>query len=58
MSVSTPAPGHYDEDGVLDFLILWGHGAWNDYDYATVSTSLSSPLNHCNYCCILPTKPL
>ncbi|KAK7112143.1 uncharacterized protein [Littorina saxatilis] len=35
-SYSTPAPGHYDDDGVLDFLMLWGHGAWMAYDYATV----------------------
>ena len=35
---STPALGDFDGDGVLDLLVLWGHGEWDEYDYAIVST--------------------
>ena len=34
---STPAPGYFDDDDVLDFMVHWCVGAWPDYTSSNVS---------------------
>ncbi|XP_076446122.1 protein FAM234B-like [Babylonia areolata] len=36
-SYSVPALGRFDDDDVLDFMMMWGKGRWDVYDHAIVS---------------------
>lgn len=36
-SYSTPAPGYFDDDSILDFMVHWCAGAWPDYTSSNVS---------------------
>lgn len=35
-SYSTPAPGHFDDDDILDFMVHWSAGAWPWYNSSNV----------------------
>lgn len=35
---STPAPGYFDEDDVLDFMVHWSTGAWPMYNASQVTS--------------------
>ncbi|XP_041362611.1 protein FAM234B-like [Gigantopelta aegis] len=35
-SYSSPAPGYFDDDDVIDFMMHWNAGVWPDYDFSLV----------------------
>lgn len=44
---STPAPGYFDEDDVLDFMVHWSTGAWPMYNASQVTSPYTTVTHFC-----------
>jgi len=42
---SLPAPGHFNDDNNMDFLLHLNHGVYPDYDYSMVGYTLCLMIN-------------
>ena len=38
---STPAPGYFNDDDVLDFMVHWSSGAWPTYNSSKVTITIT-----------------
>jgi len=53
---SLPAPGFFNDDDTVDFMLHLNHGVYPDYDYSTVRCSLCLQImlhdfyHHCLMC--------
>ena len=49
-SYSTPAPGYFDDDDVVDFMVHWSTGNWPWYSHSNVRTRVLNEPRHMKTC--------